>query len=422
LQAAREAPRVAPHLPNAILLDTGTDLWWSLARWIEGRARYRAKNIDLLAKDPDAELDIGRDLWNDAAERWRNIVEPLRTWNGIAIITARGGWVSGTDRAGQPTRTKEWSTNAHKSLPFDASLIVRLDHGREASIVAARSLTLNVPQGGAIPLDPGWRLADVVFDKLGLNGATTGGRVMVQMTEDWPVPMGKLRLREAYERAGYDLDAATTEAREAWNAARLPNGKVESVDPAKVTALIEAVEGPVAPQGPPEPVLVPEPTESAPTDHTGPLSAPVGDGQEPDPPTDDHPADVPPPPGDDEQTRIEGIRAWVDALQKPEVIEALGEDADVSGSVTSLRKRLREALAATTFVAPPVVQDPPASLREAWARHVATLDSGTARATALSLGMSVEHVEHLTGPETARLVGRLVDIGAWPPTPMLGGE
>lgn len=424
LWAARSAPRVAPHLPNAILLDTGTDLWWSLARWIEGRARYRAKNIERLAEDPDAELDMGRDLWNDAAERWRNIVEPLRTWDGIAIITARGGWVSGTDRAGQPTRTKVWSTNAHKSLPFDASVIIRMDEGRRASIVAARSLTLQVPHGGAIDLPEGWKVADVIFDRLGLDGATTGARVLTKMTEDWPVPIGKLRLVEAYQRAGLDEDAARTEAREAWTAAGLPNGKQESVDPAAVIALIEAAGGPVGASQGGDPPLVPEPPTQAPTGAEGAGDGPPDDGQVPDPATDDPPEDTAPAGTATEEDRVEMIRAWIEPMERDALVGAMTDvGLDVSGAMPTLRKRMREWLSEQGWVPPadlrhPHVNGHEPTLREAWAAYLANLDEMALAPFAEAAGFYVP----LNGPQLAHVVSYHVDRDEWPPVALALGQ
>ncbi|MFE2578848.1 AAA family ATPase [Streptomyces sp. NPDC059378] len=171
-----EAHRVAlaGEPPAVLSVDSGTALWRMLKTWTNERARRSKSNAQRLQEDPDASIDVGMNLWNDATERWLEIIHLLQTFPGIAIITARGKQITAIDDNGKPITDnrgrvlREWKVQAQKDLAFDCSVWVRMRRGREPQIVKARSLQLRIEDGKPLPL-PGFTIEDLVFNRLGCS-------------------------------------------------------------------------------------------------------------------------------------------------------------------------------------------------------------------------------------------------------------
>lgn len=175
LEEARNEP-AEPGKPNVIVLDGGTHLWEALKKEADevARARLARRNRAVAA---DQEVSITMDLWNVAAAKWRKVIGPLLTWPGIVVITCRGGEVTAVE-GGKPVEgKKDWAVQAHKSLPFDASLIVRYVGHRKAVLTGVRSLAVQIPEGETLPL-PDFTLEDLIFNKLGLSSENTAPRNM----------------------------------------------------------------------------------------------------------------------------------------------------------------------------------------------------------------------------------------------------
>jgi hypothetical protein len=75
-------------------VDASTALWRMLKTWTSERVRRGRRNAEVLAEDPDAAVDVGMNLWNDATDRWLDVIHLLQTFPGIAIVTARGKQVT----------------------------------------------------------------------------------------------------------------------------------------------------------------------------------------------------------------------------------------------------------------------------------------------------------------------------------------
>ncbi|XUM00293.1 AAA family ATPase [Streptomyces venezuelae ATCC 10712] len=166
-----EARRVAAagEPPVVLVIDSGSALWRMLTNWTYERGRRTTKNRALLQEDPDAAYDIGRNLWNDALERWNRVIYLLRTLPGIAIVLARGKEVSATDDNGQPIRNKtEWKVAAQKDLGFDATCWIRMKRDRDPQVIKVRSLRVQVQRGKPITLQ-NFSIEDLVFNKLGCS-------------------------------------------------------------------------------------------------------------------------------------------------------------------------------------------------------------------------------------------------------------
>lgn len=185
LTACREAAEepAVKGKPNAIVIDSMTELWELLCN-----EQQQAANVRRNAA-PGTDATINMDQWNAAKRRWRRVIDALRVHDGPVILTARFEKVTvvGPDgkpavviENGRPTKTpvpKEWKVRAEKNLPFEVDGIVELPKPRQAYLNGMRSVVLQVPAGGHMPL-PDFTI-DKLFRDLGLSAATTGARTYV---------------------------------------------------------------------------------------------------------------------------------------------------------------------------------------------------------------------------------------------------
>lgn len=186
--AARQAMD-AGEPPYVLVLDTATDLWEGLRAWLNERARNSERNKAKLRQDPNAELDVGRNLWNDAERRYRRIMTQLLTFPGIVVVTARGKEISATDPAtGQPYRDgrKDYRVESHKSLAYDATVWLRMSRTERPTVIGARSVHAGIRPGidepQPIEADHGNLLEWLVFDVLRFDPANTATRDIRNLT------------------------------------------------------------------------------------------------------------------------------------------------------------------------------------------------------------------------------------------------
>lgn len=281
LEARRAAAAGEP--PVVLSIDSGTALWRMLKTWTNERARRSKNNAQLLEENPDAAIDVGMNLWNDATDRWLEVIHLLQTFPGIAIITARGKQITAIDDNGKPVKDRgrvlrEWKVQAQKDLAFDCSVWVRMRRGRHPQVIKARSLQLRVEDGKPLNL-PDFSIEDLVFNGLGCSmdsqprqmPALVGDRVQAWL-EDRDVEelqdVEKLRqlwwdaagedtgltraevvsIRGAIERKVAAVENAPTE---------MGQGPVSDADKLRAAAERKAAEEPVVD---PDDVTVPEPT------------------------------------------------------------------------------------------------------------------------------------------------------------------
>lgn len=321
LTAATEVPAHEGR-PNVIVLDSGTGLWSWLSRWAEVRMRRSTAGRRALERDPDSPPKPTVDLWNDSKARWRQVVELLQAFPGIAVITARADLVVSMED-GAPSREKVWSVQAEKSLPSEVTAHVRFEELRRAELIGVRSLTvepqlLTSPEG--VPV-----LGHLVFDVMRQPVAYAGGTsVRRGRADSIDTGTAKQRLLEAVTRhAGGTVGEPTSdhkaEAVRLWTAAGLPNGKGTEVTPEELAEVLSKIGtppdadgedgGPVAPSGGTAP---PGPTGGAPATPDVPAPAPaqgdefeVGDSDPGAPPIDPDP----PGPGRDADQQLADMAA-----------------------------------------------------------------------------------------------------------------
>ncbi|MFI5799082.1 AAA family ATPase [Streptomyces sp. NPDC051677] len=271
---------VAGEPPVVLSIDSGTALWRMLKTWTNERARRGRGNAQRLQEDPDAAIEVGMNLWNDATERWLDVIHLLQTFPGIAIITARGKQITAIDDNGRPVTDgrgsvlREWKVQAQKDLAFDCSVWVRMRRGRAPQVIKARSLQLRIEDGKPLDL-PDFTIEDLVFNRLGCSvdsqprqmPALVGDRVQAWLDEYDVVELRDVeRLRELWWEAAED-DAGLTRAEVVSiraaierKVAELENpptemGQGPASDADRLRAVVErrAEEGGEEPEGEPDP-------------------------------------------------------------------------------------------------------------------------------------------------------------------------
>ncbi|PRY50202.1 hypothetical protein LY71_104239 [Geodermatophilus tzadiensis] len=183
-----EARRAADagERPVVLAIDTGSAIWDGLKDWASERAARSTRNRELLKRDPNAEVTISQNLWNDAGARWRKLQTELLTFPGIVVVTARGKEVTEVDANGRPIEgQKTWSVQTHREFPYAASVWVRLRRGRRPLIVGARSVHVGIkpnddPAREVTATEAKGRLLEwLVFDALQCDPGTAHVRDLV---------------------------------------------------------------------------------------------------------------------------------------------------------------------------------------------------------------------------------------------------
>ena len=174
--AKEEAQRAkeAGEPPVVLILDSITCEWEQLKDWAADRAKTQRANREKLQRDPNAEISVSMNLWNDAASRHRKLMTQLMTFSGIVVLTARGGETALVENGKPVEGKKSYRVDGHKSLAFDASCWLRLSRDSRPVIVGARSVHASAGRPGidppeALPRD--WSLEWLIFDKLQCNPA-----------------------------------------------------------------------------------------------------------------------------------------------------------------------------------------------------------------------------------------------------------
>ncbi|WP_369255141.1 AAA family ATPase [Geodermatophilus amargosae] len=183
-EARRAADAGQP--PVVLAIDTGSAIWDGLKDWASDRAAKSARNREILKRDPNAEVTISQNLWNDAGSRWRKLQTELLTFPGIVVVTARGKEVTEVDANGRPIEgQKTWSVQTHREFPYAASVWMRLRRGRRPLIVGARSVHVGIKPNSdparevTDPAATGRLLEWLVFDALKCDPGTAHVRDLV---------------------------------------------------------------------------------------------------------------------------------------------------------------------------------------------------------------------------------------------------
>jgi len=160
--------------PVVLGVDTMTALWRMLSNWTADRAKRSKAGQRALSADPNAEVSATSNLWNDANNRHRRVLDLLQSFPGIVVVTARGKDVAVIGANGQPIEgRKEWKVEGQKELAFEASVWIRMFRSpRRAQLIGGRGLKLGQMDGEPLDL-PDLDLDEIIFDRLGVDTGTT---------------------------------------------------------------------------------------------------------------------------------------------------------------------------------------------------------------------------------------------------------
>ncbi|MEU6034018.1 hypothetical protein ABZ801_01270 [Actinomadura sp. NPDC047616] len=185
------AAEVPPGEPPVVLILDGMTAEWELLRdWAADRTKNSHRNRRLLARDPNAEITIPNNIWDDANARHRRLMRLLLTFPGICVMLARGKFAAAVDENGRLIPgAKEYRVEAQRTVPFDASVWIRLSRDEPPAVVGWRSVRTGVQSGrDALLAPPEDRILEwVVFDALGCDPASAQSRALVDRKSE-PTP------------------------------------------------------------------------------------------------------------------------------------------------------------------------------------------------------------------------------------------
>lgn len=187
--------------PVCLIIDSATAEWKLNSEWADARARKRKK-----INNPDVEVQITMDLWNDATTRHYQMWNLLMRFPGIVIVTARGGEVAEVV-GGQPTGKKTYRVEGYKNNAYDASVWIQLSRQHPGMVMGCRSVNYGIRPGVDAPepiKQPDWDLEWLLFEALGLGHHTPQVRDMQPLHasgDDEPESKAYAKLRDLITRA-----------------------------------------------------------------------------------------------------------------------------------------------------------------------------------------------------------------------------
>ena len=199
VEAVRDLARAelaAGRPPVCLIIDSMTTEWATLSAWVDTRARRSKGNRKLLEADPDAEIDVGHMYWNDATSRHNRLMNILRTFPGVVIMTALEGEKTQFGADGKPLKIngqaapKVARPEGQKRLTADATHWVRLSLDAEPVVVGMRAPgRKNIIPGKDKPEPwPDFTLAKLVFDYMGLSPRAAQVRSVPVLDADQVAP------------------------------------------------------------------------------------------------------------------------------------------------------------------------------------------------------------------------------------------
>jgi hypothetical protein len=227
IQAVIDAPRVDGK-PNLFVMDSASALWDLEKARVDRRARNSEAARRKLAHDPDAEIKAPFNLWGDAKARWYRIMNMLRHWDGIVVLTARGKEGMVTDGNKIVEDETEWKVQTEGNLKFEVDAWVRfLRPGKKvparATVVGGASWAFAIPPDGlplpdGHPSDPNWYgpLHHLIFELMGAG--SDGAKKLVTPNVGRGVVQAKQDLVDILAKS-HSASAARKVAAELWEKA-----------------------------------------------------------------------------------------------------------------------------------------------------------------------------------------------------------
>jgi hypothetical protein len=206
--------------PHLLVVDSMTKLWDLIVDNAQAIANKRAKGNRTASGD----YAISPDLWNVAANQWRDVMDAIRRHRGPAILTARLDEVMVMEN-GQPTKDKKWKVQAHKSLVFDAGVVVEMHERGHALITGTKSVRMSMDK----PTEaPGFTIAEL-WDRLGITAESQMGERVHANTQSDDPDVEIAAAVDAWEARA--KEQTTSEGlTEVWKDAKAKNVPVEVLD------------------------------------------------------------------------------------------------------------------------------------------------------------------------------------------------
>jgi len=173
--------------PVSLTIDSMTAEWAMLSAWTDLRARRSNNNQKMLEADPDSEIDITANYWNDANSRHNRLMNILKTFPGVVVLTALETEKTqfGPNGRPLPKAPKIARPDAQKRLTADVTVWVRLALDSPPTIVGMRSVRHTIQPGKDKPRPwPEFSLSKLVFDRLGIGAGTAGVRDVPVLNAD----------------------------------------------------------------------------------------------------------------------------------------------------------------------------------------------------------------------------------------------
>jgi len=292
VRAATAEPQVDGK-PNCIVLDSGTALWDLHKHRADAKARSTRRAREALAADPDAEIETGMTAWTAVKDEYWELMNLLRAWDGITIITARIDIVvrveNGRPVPGQTVR----SIQIEKGTPYQMTAIVEVDHPNPPRLTEVQSLNVSIPDGGLdLPADDA--LEHLVFRILGAGGRFENGLVVNPALGVPYLEAMSIVMERATTLVG-EKDAAEVAAA-AWDSQGLRG--MPEITTEQLAAALKSMEAKPAEEAPEAGPAAPEAAPAAPDEPAGDqVAQPTLDGEsapvEPEPQPEPEPAPKP---------------------------------------------------------------------------------------------------------------------------------
>lgn len=162
--------------PTLLVIDSMTRLWNQLTDNAQAVANRRAKG----RKNSNGDYTVSADLWNVAAQQWRDVMDAVRAHQGPTLLTARLEQVMVMEN-NQPTNEKIWKVQGHKSLPFDVGVLVEMHERGHFLMTKAKSARIQIEKPTPAP---GFTV-ETLWDRLGISAqAQLGARTHADVVVD----------------------------------------------------------------------------------------------------------------------------------------------------------------------------------------------------------------------------------------------